>query len=517
MELVRKNIHMDYTKASASTQFVVEDDINLSDTKPDVDCICLEKGTIIIDEVKGMENGAIVRGRLMFAVLYHTEEENKALAVMEGKIPFEEKLHMQGVDSGDALKAKGNIEDLSVGIINSRKLSVQSVINLTVKAEDIYDEEVPIGIHGAEGVEYRRTPIEIAQIAVDKNDIFRIREEVTLPGNYPNLFEILWSTLNLDDVEIRPLGDKLSIQGDLRILIIYESDEETIRSMESVVPFSGNIDCYGCQEGMIADIDYHIAGQEISIRPDNDGEERVIAVETVLELGIKLYEEAKVELITDVYGVAQEVETEDKKAVLRNLLGKNTGKIKVAEHIRIGSKNSSIMSLLHSEGNICLDKKEMIENALHLAGTVQLQVLYISGDDRKPYDVLKTQIPFQYEMELPGAMPEDSAEVQAALEQLQITILDGAELDVRAVPVFRVTAFRQKEQDLVGAVKTSPLDVKKLGSLPGMVVYVVKPGDSLWSIGKKYYVSVDRLKQLNNLTSEVLQPGQKLLIVKEGL
>lgn len=517
MELVKKNIHMDYIKASASTQFVLEDDINLSDTKQDCDCICLEKGTVLIDEVKATENGALVRGRLLFAVLYHTDEDSKMLATMEGKIPFEEKVHMQGIDMGDTLKAAGTIEDLSVSIINSRKLNVQSVINLCVSAEEIYDEEVPVGIHGAEGIEYRRTPMEVAQIAVNKNDIFRIREEITLPGNYPNLFEILWSTLVLDDVEIRPLGDKLSIQGDLRILLIYESDEETIRSMESVIPFSGNIDCFGCQEDMIADIKYQIAGQELSIRPDNDGEERVVALEALLELGIKLYEEAKVELITDIYGVAQEVSTEERKTVLRNLLVKNTGKLKVAEHVRTGMKNSSILSLLHCEGKVCLDQTEMKENAMILSGTVPLQILYISGDDRKPYDVLKTQLPYRYEMEVPGMLPGDCAEVQAALEQLQITILDGEELDVKAVPVFHVTAFRQKEHNLVGTVNVTPLDVKKLGNMPGMVVYVVKPGDSLWSIGKKYYVSVDRLKKLNNLTSDLLQPGQKLLIVKEGL
>ena len=517
MELVKKNIHMDYTKASASTQFVLEDDVNLSDTKPDVDCICLEKGTVLIDEVKATDNGAIVRGRLMFAVLYHTDEENKSLAVMEGKIPFEEKLHIQGTDSGDSLRAEADMEDLSVNIINSRKLSVQSVINLCVRAEDIYDEEVPIGIHGAEGVEYRRSPMEIAQMVVNKNDIFRIREEVSLPGNYPNLFQILWSTLVLDDVEIRPLGDKLSIQGDLRILLIYESDEETIRSLESVVPFSGNIECYGCLEGMIGDISYRIAQQDVSIRPDMDGEERVIAVEALLELGIKLYEEAKVDLITDVYGVAQEVTTEDRKTILRNLLAKNTGKLKVAEHVRIGAKNSSIMSLLHSEGKVCADKAQIKENAVVLTGTIPLQVLYISGDDSKPYDVLKTQLPYKYEMEIPGLLPEDNVEVQATLEQLQITILDGEELDVKAVPVFHATAFRQKEHYLVDAVQTAPLNVKKLASLPGMVVYVVKPGDTLWSIGKRYYVSVDRLKKLNNLTSDLLQPGQKLLIVKEGL
>ncbi|MBQ7933221.1 MAG: LysM peptidoglycan-binding domain-containing protein, partial [Lachnospiraceae bacterium] len=36
-----------------------------------------------------------------------------------------------------------------------------------------------------------------------------------------------------------------------------------------------------------------------------------------------------------------------------------------------------------------------------------------------------------------------------------------------------------------------------------------------WSIGKKYHVSVDSLRRLNNLTSDIIMPGQKLLIMKE--
>ena len=517
MEIIKKNIHMDYTKACANTQFVIAEDINLPDTKPDVDCICLEKGAVQIDEVKAVENGVIVRGRIAFYVLYHTEENHKALEVMEGKLPFEERVHIQGTDNGDSLKAEGDIEDLSIGIINSRKLSIQSVINICVKAEGIYDEEVPIGLHGAEGMEYRHSPIDVAQIAICKNDVFRIREEVMLPGSYPNLFRILWNTMYLDDLEIRPLEDKLSIQGDLRILLIYESDEETIRSIESVVPFSGNIDCYGCREGMIPDITCHIAAQDVNIRPDNDGEERMIATEVQLELAIKLYEDVKVELVTDVYGVSQEVVSEEKQVMLRSLLTKNTGKLKVAEHVRIGNKNSSILSLLHSEGKVCQEGIQIGDTVAVLTGMIPIQVLYISGDDSKPYDVLKAQIPYRYEMEIPGLLPGDRVEVQATLEHLQITILDGEEVDVKAVPVFSTTVFRQNEHSLVSDIKTVPLDAKKLGSLPGVVVYVVKPSDTLWGIGKKYYVSVERLKKYNNLSSDLLIPGQKLLIVKEGL
>ncbi len=42
--------------------------------------------------------------------------------------------------------------------------------------------------------------------------------------------------------------------------------------------------------------------------------------------------------------------------------------------------------------------------------------------------------------------------------------------------------------------------------------YIVQKGDSLWSISKKYNITVDEIKKLNNLSSNMLQIGQKLLI-----
>ena len=42
--------------------------------------------------------------------------------------------------------------------------------------------------------------------------------------------------------------------------------------------------------------------------------------------------------------------------------------------------------------------------------------------------------------------------------------------------------------------------------------YIVQKGDSLWSIAKKYNTTVDKLKKLNNLNSNLLQIGQKLII-----
>lgn len=45
------------------------------------------------------------------------------------------------------------------------------------------------------------------------------------------------------------------------------------------------------------------------------------------------------------------------------------------------------------------------------------------------------------------------------------------------------------------------------------ITYVVKAGDTLYKIAQKYGTTVDELKKLNNLVSDVLSIG-KILIIK---
>ncbi|HSF54911.1 MAG TPA: transglycosylase SLT domain-containing protein [Algoriphagus sp.] len=46
----------------------------------------------------------------------------------------------------------------------------------------------------------------------------------------------------------------------------------------------------------------------------------------------------------------------------------------------------------------------------------------------------------------------------------------------------------------------------------GQKTYTVRPGDSLWIISQKHSLPVDQIKRLNNLNSNNIKPGQKLII-----
>lgn len=74
--------------------------------------------------------------------------------------------------------------------------------------------------------------------------------------------------------------------------------------------------------------------------------------------------------------------------------------------------------------------------------------------------------------------------------------------------------LKQNYEDYALAVVEAVLDYK--GIIPEDTnYYTVKKGDTLYSIAKKYGTTVDNLKEMNNLSSNILSIGQKLLVSDE--
>ena len=65
----------------------------------------------------------------------------------------------------------------------------------------------------------------------------------------------------------------------------------------------------------------------------------------------------------------------------------------------------------------------------------------------------------------------------------------------------------------INNLKTDILKVgQKLIIPPEETIYIVKVGDTLYSIANKYNITVQKLKEINNLNSNLINVGQKLLI-----
>ena len=203
MELIKKNIHMNKLKNKAVSQLTLDDDYNVPDSKPDIGKIIQQKGEVNIDEVKPTADHVGIKGNLTFRILYMSDTEDKLVHSLDGKLPFEEVMNLEGAADGDNIRLKWDLEDLSTNLINSRKLSVKTLVTFMMALEELYDEETAVEVHDDETVAFRNETMDVLQLAVSKKDTYRIKDEVVLPSNKPNIYEMLWNSVQVRGLDLR--------------------------------------------------------------------------------------------------------------------------------------------------------------------------------------------------------------------------------------------------------------------------------------------------------------------------
>jgi hypothetical protein len=517
VELVKKNIHMNKLRCKSTLQLTLDDDFNVPDVKPDIDQIITEQGEIRINDIKAMNGKLLVKGVLKFNILYLSEGDQRPIQNISGEIPFDEVINMEITCTDDEPSVKWDLEDLSTGLINSRKLSVKSIVRLYVAVEDLYDEETAVMVQGPEDVQYINKKIEVTDVAINKKDTFRIKDEITLPTNKSNIANLLYKDIGLSSVEVRLFEDKFTIKGEVPIFILYTSDGEdsSVEYYETDIPFNGTIDCNGCNEDMIDDITYGIISQNLEIKPDPDGEERVMDLEVILELGIKVYKVEEPEVLRDVYCPSKEIIPVIRNADYENLVIKNNSKHRIADRINVPVNLPKILQICHAQGDIKIDDIIPGDTQLQVDGIIEVKILYISEDDHRPMNSLKGVIPFSQIIELKGMKPDSNYEIKPYIDQLSVMMLDSDEIEVKATINLNAIVFDLITEAIITDINVAELDMNKLQLMPGIIGYIVKKGDSLWTIAKKYYTTMDSIRDINEMADDRISEGDKLIIMKQ--
>lgn len=519
MELIRRNIHMNRLKNQVMTQVTLDDDFIVPDIKADIDTMIADSGQVIIDNVRVAAGKVNVKGRLKYSILYGCYSGNKLLHNMSGEIPFDENINCDGIDDGDGVNVKWDLEDLSIGVINTRKISVKALLTLMVVAENIYDIEPVVDVVSDHRIDCLKSALSIAKLTVCKKDIFRIKEDIDIPSNKPNMSELLWHNCKLKSTNVKLLDGKILVSGELQLFALYESEDENgpVQWVETVVPFSGNIDLPECSEEMISDILTTIAGINVNIKPDYDGESRVIELDVVLNLDMKIYNEENIEVVSDVNSSKFNLVPEYEEVEFPNLLVKNISKCKVSDKLKLDSSKGHIMQLCSSEGSVRVEDISIDTDCINVNGVVELDIMYISSDDKMPICITREIIPFDHCVEAPGINKNSTIYIRPSIEQVATNMAGNNEMEVKCVVALDCLAFNILKEQIITSIEENPYDMEMYGKIPAMVGYRVQNGDTLWKIAKKYCTSVESIRNINDIRGDQIKSGEMLLVVKENM
>ena len=96
-----------------------------------------------------------------------------------------------------------------------------------------------------------------------------------------------------------------------------------------------------------------------------------------------------------------------------------------------------------------------------------------------------------------------------------MTMADSNEIEARAAVSLNVLVIRQENMMIIDRIEEKPLDMEKIRNMPGFIVYMVKPEDTLWNIAKRFYTTMEEIQEMNELESDEIEAGQPLLLVKK--
>src|SRR5699024_8924026 len=114
-----------------------------------------------------------------------------------------------------------------------------------------------------------------------------------------------------------------------------------------------------------------------------------------------------------------------------------------------------------------------------------------------------------------GVGEESVYQLNPGIEQLGAVMLGGDMVEIKGVITLDLLVLEQAKVPVITEIQSEPLDMQKLQQLPGIVGYIVQPGDTLWDIAKRFHTTTETVMAANELTDDQVKSGMKLLLVKE--
>lgn len=368
-----------------------------------------------------------------------------------------------------------------------------------------------------------------------KRDQCRQKSEITLPSSKPNVQEILWKSLEIRNLDTKMGQDGVKLSGEVLISVLYQEEEETDRVQwyEMVIPLDCGVEC---DAGTEADIIYKVkarpASMELEVKPDYDGEERVLVLELVMNLDIRVWKEQEISMLEDVYSLKKEIIPVCTGVTLHHISVKNDSQCRLTEQMELAESQEKILQICSCEGTVHLESTELTEQGVRAEGILVTELLYITTDDQMPIGSAREIYPFEQLIEIPQQTartecnkPEElealerknklQTELDCRISQLSAVMLDQDHVEIKAVIGLDLLAFEQEQIDNITDTREEPLDMEQLQKRPGLVGYIAKDGDSFWSIAKENHTTVEDILRDNHRTDENLCRGEKILIVKK--
>ena len=485
----------------------IQGDMIVPDSKPDILSTINTSGNVCIYKKEIMEGKLKIDGNILTYIMYLADSDSESIEDnvrgLNTNLDFSENFNIPELSEGMDVDINPKIKMIECKVINGRKIGINVTLEVEIRIQTQENVEIITDLNNSD-IQILNQNMKVNSVLGEGTTKTSIKENVAIQ-NTDNLAEMLNVQINLVDKDIKISYNKILAKAEVEIRLVYLTEDKRICTTQSRVPLVGFIDMPNINEENICDITYMV--KNIVIKP-NAVEEHSVYVEMEIEIHCIAYEEKEVQIIRDMYCPGEKmkfnqntINTITNKQCKKNICNIRE-KINVPELENGNIVDVRIMPVINKENN--MNDKIMIEGELNVN-------LIFTDNSTVGIKTKQLNIPFEQTINDVGTADNCRNDTRIEINSQEFLNQSGI-LSANVDLEFETDSYQNTAIPVISDISME--DEENMEDY-SVVIYVVKSGDTLWKIAKRFGSTVDDIARVNGMERpDRLNIGEKIYIPK---
>lgn len=516
MNLIKEPITLDRMVGAENTQTIVEEDIVVPDSKPDIGDVLSVQANVNITNKKIENNKLEIEGIVKFKVLYSAEDPEQSLHNITTTAGFNQNLEMEEISEDMDVKTEYDIEHVDYNVMNERKVAVKAIMNLMGKTFKSEEVDVLNDIEGVEDIQTLKNVIEYDNSVGTNTAQTVIRETYELDEETPEIKEFVDKEARAVLSDVKVTDGKVILGGNINLNLVYATEEprNPIQNIKHEIPFTHFVELPQAKAGMECKTDVKVDEVFTDIKKNIEEQNKVYDVEAVLKSEVEVVDKEEKEVLVDAYSPSRNLNIHKSNLAYQKSAGRNNSQTILKESLDIPTDSPNILKVFEVNGRPIVSDYRLVEDKCVIEGLINTDILYIADNDKMSVHGFSEEIPFRQAVEISGVSPDMTANIKLSIDDIEYSKINSKQVEVR----YNINACCEVSKDLEMEVV---VDIEDLGeeldedNRASITIYFVQQGDTLWDIAKRYNTTIQNILEANDIEDpENIKPGDYIIIQK---
>jgi len=480
----------------------VEGDVIVNDVKPDVLNIISSNGTVCVYKKEVMDGKIRLDGTINTYVIYLADDENGSVRSLNTNLDFTQFIDIENCKSDMTLDEDVSIKNFEWKILNGRKISLKAFIEINARVYSNNNFELITNLNSDDDIQVLNSNETIISLVGEGRNKTYAKDTINL-DEIDDLAEIMKVDIRIINEDIKTSYNKVLSKAEADISITYLTEDNRINSVRTLIPVMGFVDMPNVNENCMCTVKNRI--KNLVVKPNNI-DEHSIYVEVEIELTCLAYERRDIEIIEDLYSIALDMNF--KKQEINAMTDKKQTRDICNIREQLGIPEIQNEKICATSIKPVITKQTVKRDKVIYEGEIIVELLY--GDNS--ITSKNINLALNFETNIDGINENSKIETAIQVKNEDFIKKENGNTTINIELEFIIDSVNTKRINVINEIST---EENKQRDIYSMVIYFVKPGDTLWKIAKNFRSRIEDIARVNNIENEnLIHPGQQLYIPK---